>query len=168
MILKRDHFILFGIMFYIFAASTFFDGSTAIQISRLVLVGIFAVVVIIDKSLKLNTYSIWLILFAAYSLFSCVYASNTTIAISGATTTIINAVTILSFVGLCFEVRDHNIKLILMKCLAIFPLILGIYIFGKHGIFCFVNPCLSTAIKFCSIKICKFKVVFQCFFVFNF
>ena len=139
MILKRDHFILFGIMFYIFAASTFFDGSTAIQISRLVLVGIFAVVVIIDKSLKLNTYSIWLILFAAYSLFSCVYASNTTIAISGATTTIINAVTILSFVGLCFEVRDHNIKLILMKCLAIFPLILGIYIFGKHGIFCFVN-----------------------------
>lgn len=139
MILKRDHFILFGIMFYIFAASTFFDGSTAIQVSRLVLVGIYVIVLVTDSKLKLNTYSIWLILFATFSFFSCAYASNTTIAISGAITIIINAVTIFSFVGLCFEVKNYDIRLILMKCLAIFPLIIGIYIFGKHGIFCFAN-----------------------------
>lgn len=139
MILKRDHFILFGIMFYIFAASTFFDGSTAIQASRLFLVGVYVIVLMTGSKLKLNTYSIWLILFAAFSLFSCAYATNTSIAVSGAVTTIINAVTIFSFVGLCFEVRNYDIRLILLKCLAIFPLIIGIYIFGKHGIFCFAN-----------------------------
>lgn len=139
MILKRDSFILFGIIFYIFAASTFYDGTMLIQASRLLLVAIYAVIIFADRSMKLSNYSLWLIVFAAYSVFSCAYASNTSIAVSGASTSIINAITIISFVGLCFEIRDHDIRLILMKCLAIIPLVLGVYIFGKYGIFCFAN-----------------------------
>lgn len=139
MVLKRDNFILFGIIFYIFAASTFFDGSTAIQVSRLIVVGVFVVVILSDKAIKLNNYAIWLFAFAAYSAFSCILAYNRTIAISGALTTAINAVTVFAFLGLCCEVRDHDIKLILMKCFAIFPIVMGIYIFGKYGIFCFIN-----------------------------
>ena len=139
MTLKKDHFIIIGIIYYIFAASTFYDGSTVMQISRIVLVGFYAVILLAGSRIKLNQYSIWLFSFSLLSLVSVFYALNTSIARSGATTTIVNAVTIFAFLGLCSEVENHNIRLILTKCLSFVPLILGVYIFGKYGIFCFMN-----------------------------
>lgn len=139
MTLKRDQFIVFGIMFYIFAASSFLDGTSAIQASRLILVGIYIMAIITGGRLKINIYAIWLLLFALYSMLSCLYAYNTAVATAGAVTTFVNAASVISFLGLCLEVRHSNIRLILMKCLAVAPLFLGVYIFARHGIFCFIN-----------------------------
>lgn len=139
MTLKKNHLILFGIIFYIFAASTFFDGSIFIKLSRVFVAGLFFVVILLERRVKIYAYYIWLLAFALMCVFSCLYAKNVSIAKAGAITMLVNAGTIISFLGLCYSSDSEDVPLIAMKALAIVSVILGLYVFGRFGVFVFLK-----------------------------
>ncbi len=148
----KVNYINAGIVFYILCAIIADSGSILMQLSRLVIVGLFSVRIIRGKKAKFTTYTWWTIFFGVFALVSTKWAWNKIYAMAMSKTLLINGICMFALMNLIIT-DASKVRLALKTCVCA-PLILEIRVIISGGLFVFLNARSIAGISGNALGLC--------------
>lgn len=149
---KKINVIDFIIIAYILCAIITDEGSSIMQIARLILMGTFGATLIKKHRIKINLYVWWLIIFWIFSTCSTFWADDSNIAASMSKTLFIN---MLCMYALMYLVDFNKKKLdVALKTCIVAPFLLEIRVIATGGLFAFSNTRIAGGVSGNTIGLC--------------
>jgi len=150
--IKRNSLINLILVTYILSAVVSDDGSTIMQIARLILMGVFVITLIRRNRIKIYAYEIWLFLFWIFAGLSCFWAESQSYALAMSKTLGISALCMTALIYL-IDFQKEKIEVVLKTCV-IAPILLEMRVIISGGLFAFLTSRSFGSISGNTVGLC--------------